>query len=124
MTLEAADGMRNCPTVATTSLIQRPMEARGFMLVCSNGKSNIACASTTPAIAPENWAGEYSESLLARQGLAAYAQHPLLRCVSIDRSLLLQIEESARMTDSKSADTVALPYGVFGGAAVRTRSPS
>lgn len=32
------------------------------------------------------WAGEYSESLLARQGLAAYAQHPLLRCVSIDRS--------------------------------------
>ena len=39
-----------------------------------------------PGWAGKVWAGEYSESLLARQGLAAYAQHPLLRCVSIDRS--------------------------------------
>lgn len=32
------------------------------------------------------WDGEYSESRLARDGLAAYARHPLLGCVSIDRS--------------------------------------
>ncbi len=32
------------------------------------------------------WKGEYSESRLSRDGLAAYARHPLLGCVSIDRS--------------------------------------
>ncbi|SFD96357.1 DUF72 domain-containing protein [Paracidovorax konjaci] len=31
------------------------------------------------------WEGDHSESTLARQGLAAYAQHPLMRTVSIDR---------------------------------------
>ena len=32
------------------------------------------------------YAGEHSENLLARKGLAAYARHPLLRCVGIDRT--------------------------------------
>lgn len=32
------------------------------------------------------WAGEHSESVLARRGLAAYATHPVLRAVGIDRS--------------------------------------
>ncbi len=32
------------------------------------------------------YGGAYSESMLAREGLAAYAQHPVLRCVGIDRS--------------------------------------
>lgn len=32
------------------------------------------------------WDREHSESVLSRDGLAAYAQHPLLRCVSVDRS--------------------------------------
>lgn len=32
------------------------------------------------------WDGEFSESRLARDGLTAYAQHPLLNAVSIDRS--------------------------------------
>jgi uncharacterized protein YecE (DUF72 family) len=32
------------------------------------------------------WDREYTEAQLARTGLAAYAQHPLLRCVGIDRS--------------------------------------
>ncbi|MBI2770747.1 MAG: DUF72 domain-containing protein [Burkholderiales bacterium] len=31
------------------------------------------------------WAGEHGESSLARKGLAAYGQHPLLRTVSLDR---------------------------------------
>lgn len=32
------------------------------------------------------WNGDYSESTLARNGLVAYARHPLLRTVSLDRS--------------------------------------
>ncbi len=32
------------------------------------------------------WAGAHSEAVLARDGLAAYARHPLLRTASIDRS--------------------------------------
>ncbi|RZJ57267.1 MAG: DUF72 domain-containing protein, partial [Acidovorax sp.] len=31
------------------------------------------------------WEGAHSEATLAKQGLAVYAQHPLLRTVSIDR---------------------------------------
>ncbi|NGY06362.1 DUF72 domain-containing protein [Solimonas terrae] len=32
------------------------------------------------------WAGEYSPQKLSKQGLRAYAQHPLLRSVSLDRA--------------------------------------
>ncbi|ACE85449.1 DUF72 domain-containing protein [Cellvibrio japonicus] len=32
------------------------------------------------------WDGDYSDSVLSRYGLTAYAKHPLLRTVSIDRS--------------------------------------
>ena len=32
------------------------------------------------------WKGDYHETRLAKEGLAAYARHPLLRTVSIDRS--------------------------------------
>jgi uncharacterized protein YecE (DUF72 family) len=32
------------------------------------------------------WEGEYTESMLARRGLATYAQHPLMRAVSLDRA--------------------------------------
>jgi uncharacterized protein YecE (DUF72 family) len=32
------------------------------------------------------WAGEHSTTALAQQGLAVYARHPLLRCVSLDRA--------------------------------------
>lgn len=32
------------------------------------------------------WDGEYSESLLAKRGLASYALHPLMRAVSLDRA--------------------------------------
>ncbi len=32
------------------------------------------------------WDGEYSEAQLSKHGLAVYAQHPLMRAVSIDRS--------------------------------------
>jgi len=32
------------------------------------------------------WEGEYAESVLSKQGLAAYARHPLLRTVCLDRN--------------------------------------
>jgi len=37
--------------------------------------------------------GPYSEAVLAKNGLAAYAQHPLLRCVGIDRSFYRPLTE-------------------------------
>jgi uncharacterized protein YecE (DUF72 family) len=40
------------------------------------------------------WAGEHSESVLSRQGLTAYAQHPLLRAVSIDRGFYQSLTAS------------------------------
>ncbi len=41
---------------------------------------------TFPGWAGLVWDGPYDEKLLSRQGLTAYAQHPLLRTVSIDRT--------------------------------------
>lgn len=32
------------------------------------------------------WDGDYAEAALSKQGLAAYAQHPLMRTVSLDRA--------------------------------------
>ena len=40
------------------------------------------------------WDGEHAESNLSRHGLAAYAQHPLLRCVSVDRSFYRPLSAS------------------------------
>ncbi len=40
------------------------------------------------------WAGEHSESVLSRQGLSAYAQHPLLRAVGIDRGFYRSLTAS------------------------------
>ncbi len=38
--------------------------------------------------------GPYSEAVLAKNGLAAYAQHQLLRCVGIDRSFYRPLTEA------------------------------
>ena len=32
------------------------------------------------------WEGDYSDAQLSKHGLASYAQHPLFRCVSLDRA--------------------------------------
>lgn len=40
------------------------------------------------------WDGEYEQSVLSKHGLAAYAQHPLLRSVSIDRSFYRPLSAS------------------------------
>jgi uncharacterized protein YecE (DUF72 family) len=41
------------------------------------------------------YGGDYSESQLARDGLAAYARHPVLRTVGIDRGFYQPLPESA-----------------------------
>lgn len=50
--------------------------------------------------------GPYSEAVLAKNGLAAYAQHPLLRCVGIDRSFYRPLTEGqyARFADQVPDD--------------------
>jgi len=73
--------------------------ARGGVKSCPPDAALIALAAALPAQVHlggstwsyPGWAGlvwdkAYSEALLARQGLAAYAQHPLMRAVSIDRT--------------------------------------
>ncbi|WP_130433968.1 DUF72 domain-containing protein [Rivibacter subsaxonicus] len=52
------------------------------------------------------WADEVSEAALPRQGLPAYAQHPLLRTVSLDRSFYrpLPSAEYARLAAQVPAD--------------------
>ncbi len=41
---------------------------------------------TYPGWAGLMWDGEYPETLLSKEGLRAYGQHPLMRSVSVDRS--------------------------------------
>ena len=45
-----------------------------------------------PGWTPLVWDRDYSESTLARHGLAAYARHPLFRAVSIDRTFYKPLE--------------------------------
>jgi uncharacterized protein YecE (DUF72 family) len=40
------------------------------------------------------WDGPYSEGMLSRRGLEAYARHPLLRCVGIDRGFYRPLTEA------------------------------
>ncbi len=58
------------------------------------------------------WAGlvygdRYSDVQLARRGLAAYASHPLLRTVGIDRTFYAPISESVFRSYAKQAREVA-----------------
>src|SRR5438105_3633897 len=52
------------------------------------------------------YAGEYSERTLARHGLRAYAQHPLLRTVGLDRSYYEPLD-----VEQLSAYSAQLPRG-------------
>jgi uncharacterized protein YecE (DUF72 family) len=45
-----------------------------------------------PGWAGTVWAREYPEGRLSRAGLSAYARHPLLRCVSLDRAFYRPLE--------------------------------
>ena len=52
------------------------------------------------------WDGDYAESSLSKHGLAAYAQHPLLRSVSLDRAFYrpLSASQYARYAAQVPAD--------------------
>lgn len=52
------------------------------------------------------WNGEYAETNLSRYGLAAYAQHPLFRTVSVDRSFYrpLNVAQFAEYASQVSQD--------------------
>jgi uncharacterized protein YecE (DUF72 family) len=52
------------------------------------------------------YAGRHSESILARDGLRAYAQHPLLRTVGVDKTYYrpAPIEEFMRLAEQVSPD--------------------
>lgn len=52
------------------------------------------------------WADTYSEQQLAREGLRAYAQHPMLRTVSLDRSFYapLPVEQYRRYAEQVPDD--------------------
>lgn len=56
-----------------------------------------------PGWAGSVYAGTYSDVQLARHGLAAYASHPLLRTVGIDRTFYAPISESVFRSYAKQA---------------------
>ncbi|WP_394792389.1 DUF72 domain-containing protein [Rhodoferax sp.] len=49
---------------------------------------------TYPGWAGLLWDGDYADTLLSKHGLAAYAQHPLLRTVSVDRNFYRALSAS------------------------------
>ncbi|MBC7682085.1 MAG: DUF72 domain-containing protein, partial [Ferruginibacter sp.] len=49
---------------------------------------------TYPGWAGLLWDGDYSETTLSKHGLAAYARHPLLRTVSVDRNFYRALSAS------------------------------
>ena len=53
------------------------------------------------------YGSSYSDVQLARRGLAAYAAHPLLRTVGIDRTFYAPISESVFRSYAKQAREVA-----------------
>ena len=52
------------------------------------------------------WDGDYDPSVLSKQGLTAYSQHPLMRTVSVDRTFWrpLSLEQYARMAQQVPPD--------------------
>ncbi len=60
-----------------------------------------------PGWAGTVYGGSYTDVQLARRGLAAYASHPLLRAVGIDRTFYAPISESAFRSYARQAREVA-----------------
>ncbi len=58
-----------------------------------------------PGWAGQVWAREYPEAVLAQHGLTAYAAHPLLRTVSIDRSYYAPLSSAQYQRYAKQVPT-------------------
>ncbi len=92
------------PTPAAGSAASRPQARRAPSAASTVGArapdpAHLALAHALPALVRLGtsswnypgwrdlvWNGDYPESQLSKQGLAAYAQHPLFRTVSLDRA--------------------------------------
>lgn len=91
---DEADGIRAGavrpapPDPATLALAQALHDRWGDR--CRLGTSSWHFPGWTGSV----WDRPYPESTLSRDGLAAYARHPLLRCVSLDRAFYRRIEPS------------------------------
>lgn len=92
--MDAADGSPEVIAVTKT-----PSPRRGAVLPAPADTALLRLAAALPAglhLGTSSWSfpgwrgivwdDDYAETKLARQGLGAYANHPLLRCVGIDRS--------------------------------------
>lgn len=73
----AAGGVQPAPFAAELQALAEALPPRLFL-----GTSTWSY----PGWAGQVWDRAYSDALLAKKGLSAYAQHPLLRSVCIDRS--------------------------------------
>jgi len=79
--------------------LQPPDEAMRALAEALPRRLRIGTSSWTyPGWACLLWDGEYPETALSKQGLAAYAQHPMLRTVSLDRNFYrpLSVAQYAR----------------------------
>jgi uncharacterized protein YecE (DUF72 family) len=76
-----ADAVRPAPPHAEWQALAAALQARW------GGRCHLGTSSWHfPGWAGLTWDRPYAEALLSRQGLAAYARHPLLRTVSLDRA--------------------------------------
>jgi len=67
--------------------------------------------------------GDYAEAKLAREGLAAYAAHPLLRSVGIDRTFYAPIDEAAFRRYASQVHAVAPGFRFLVKAPMRVTGP-
>lgn len=84
----AAAPSRRKPAAAAAPIEAQPPDADALQLAQKlSRRIHLGTSSWSfPGWRGLVWADEYRDTELARHGLAAYAQHPLLRSVSIDRS--------------------------------------
>jgi len=96
-----------------------PLPRRGAVMPAAPGESTLALAASLPPglrFGTSTWSfsgwqglvygGDYDEAKLAREGLAAYAAHPLLRAVGVDRSFYAPLDDRTllRMAGAVPAD--------------------
>ena len=91
-----ADATPTPPRRRSTEVLPLPADDTTRALAASlNPRTHLGASTWSyPGWAGNEWdEGPYSESVLAKTGLSAYAQHPLLRCVGIDRSFYRPLTE-------------------------------
>lgn len=96
-----ADAVRPTPPVAEWQALGAALQARW------GGRCHLGTSSWHfPGWAGLTWDRPYAEALLSRQGLGAYARHPLLRTVSLDRAFyrVLTAAEYAQLARQVPAD--------------------